>query len=104
MNIKAFIFDWDGVFNNGQKNANSSSNFNETDSMGTNLLRYSYFLTNGVLPITAVISGEKNEAAFYFCERECFKFSFFKISKFPFPDLSIIRFKEALSILINLIR
>lgn len=78
--IKAFIFDWDGVFNNGQKSAKGSSDFNETDSMGTNLLRYSYFLKHGEMPITAIISGEKNEAAFYFCERECFMYSFFKIS------------------------
>jgi len=79
-NAKAFIFDWDGVFNNGQKNAKGSSDFNETDSMGTNLLRYSYFLKHGTMPITAIISGEKNESAFYFCERECFSYSFFKIS------------------------
>lgn len=77
---KAFIFDWDGVFNNGQKTAKGSSDFNETDSMGTNLLRYSYFLKNNAMPITAIISGEKNETAFYFCERECFNYSFFKIS------------------------
>ena len=42
--IKAFVFDWDGVFNNGVKNENKSSNFNEIDSMGTNMLRFSYFL------------------------------------------------------------
>ena len=78
--IKAFIFDWDGVFNNGQKNANTGSNFSEVDSMGTNLLRYSHFLKCQQLPITAVISGEKNETAFYFCQRECFNYSFFKIA------------------------
>lgn len=78
--IKAFVFDWDGVFNNGQKSASGGSNFNETDSMGTNLLRYSYYLLNGALPITSIISGEKNETAFYFCERECFTYSFFKVS------------------------
>lgn len=77
--VKAFIFDWDGVFNNGQKEGNGSSHFSEVDSMGTNLLRYSYFLKNESLPLTAVISGEKNETAFYFCERECFNYSFFKI-------------------------
>jgi 3-deoxy-D-manno-octulosonate 8-phosphate phosphatase (KDO 8-P phosphatase) len=79
-NIKAFVFDWDGVFNNGQKDASGGSNFSEVDSMGTNLLRYSCFLLKKQLPITAVISGEKNETAFYFCERECFNYSFFKIS------------------------
>lgn len=79
-NIKAFIFDWDGVFNNGQKNNTGGSNFSEVDSMGTNLLRYSCFMKNGKLPLTAVISGENNETAFYFCRRECFNYSFFKIA------------------------
>jgi 3-deoxy-D-manno-octulosonate 8-phosphate phosphatase (KDO 8-P phosphatase) len=79
-NIKAFIFDWDGVFNNGQKNNTGGSNFSEVDSMGTNLLRYSHFMKNGQLPLTAVISGENNETAFYFCKRECFNYSFFKIA------------------------
>lgn len=78
--IKAYLFDWDGVFNSGQKSTNGGSNFSEVDSMGTNLLRYSHFLKHGAMPITAVISGEKNEAAFYFCERECFTYSFFKIA------------------------
>ncbi|MDP1802659.1 MAG: phosphatase [Bacteroidota bacterium] len=79
-NIKAFIFDWDGVFNNGQKNNTGGSNFSEVDSMGTNLLRYSHFMKNEQLPLTAVISGESNETAFYFCKRECFNYSFFKIA------------------------
>lgn len=76
--IKAFIFDWDGVFNNGQKSSGGSSNFSEVDSMATNLLRFSYFLNQGKLPVTAVISGEQNDTAFYFCRRECFDYSFFK--------------------------
>lgn len=78
--IKAFIFDWDGVFNNGQKNNTGGSNFSEVDSMGTNLMRYSHFMRKGQLPLTAVISGEKNETAFYFCQRECFHYSFFKVA------------------------
>src|ERR1700758_1861343 len=79
-NIKAFVFDWDGVFNNGQKNENGSSSFNEIDSMGTNLLRFSFFLLNKKLPLTAIISGEKNESAFYFSKREHFNCSYFKIA------------------------
>jgi 3-deoxy-D-manno-octulosonate 8-phosphate phosphatase (KDO 8-P phosphatase) len=78
--IKAFVFDWDGVFNNAVKNENKSSNFNEADSMGTNLLRFNYFLDNNKIPACAVISGEKNEMAFYFCEREHFSNSYYKIS------------------------
>jgi 3-deoxy-D-manno-octulosonate 8-phosphate phosphatase (KDO 8-P phosphatase) len=76
--IKAFIYDWDGVFNNGQKVAGSGSPFSEVDSMGTNLLRYSYYLKTGQLPLSAVISGEKNDSAISFSERECFHYSFFK--------------------------
>lgn len=79
-NIKAFIFDWDGVFNDGQKSNTGGSNFSEVDSMGTNLLRYSHFMKNGQPPLTAVISGERNETAFYFCKRECFHYSFFKVT------------------------
>lgn len=76
--IKAFIFDWDGVFNNGQKTLASGSSFNEVDSMGTNLLRYSHFMKQDELPVAAVISGEKNDTAFYFCRREQFHYSFSK--------------------------
>src|ERR1043166_618462 len=76
--IKAILFDWDGVFNNGQKTSNGGSAFSEVDSMGTNLLRYSLYLRNGKMPVTAVISGEKNETAFYFCNREGFHASYFK--------------------------
>ena len=79
-NIKAILFDWDGVFNNGTKSANGGSNFSEVDSMGTNLLRYSHFLKTKQLPITGVISGEKNETALYFCKRERFNYSFFKVA------------------------
>lgn len=78
--IKAYVFDWDGVFNNAEKQANGSSSFNEVDSMGTNMLRFSHFLKTGQMPLTAVISGEKNESAFWFCKRECFNYSFFKIA------------------------
>lgn len=78
--IKAFVFDWDGVFNNGEKNGSGSSSFNEIDSMGTNLLRFAYYLKHKQLPHTAVISGEKNESAFFFAQREHFSASYFKIA------------------------
>jgi 3-deoxy-D-manno-octulosonate 8-phosphate phosphatase (KDO 8-P phosphatase) len=78
--IKAFIFDWDGVFNNGEKHGGGSSSFNEIDSMGTNLLRFSYYLKNKQLAHTAIISGEKNESAFFFSQREHFNSSYFKIA------------------------
>jgi 3-deoxy-D-manno-octulosonate 8-phosphate phosphatase (KDO 8-P phosphatase) len=77
---KAFIFDWDGVFNNGFKLGQQGSGFSEVDSMGTNLLRFSYFLKAKHLPITAIISGEKNESAQFYATRECFDLSFYKVA------------------------
>lgn len=76
--VKAFVFDWDGVFTNASKDANLQSEFNEADSMGSNLLRFSYFLNNKDIPITAIISGENNKAAFTFVHRERFHLSYSK--------------------------
>src|SRR4051812_30130410 len=70
--IKAFIFDWDGVFNNGHKNADGNSSFSETDSMGMNLLRFNHYIRKKDQPITAVITGESNKTAFFFTKREHF--------------------------------
>jgi 3-deoxy-D-manno-octulosonate 8-phosphate phosphatase (KDO 8-P phosphatase) len=70
--IRAFIFDWDGVFNNGVKDSEGASPFNEVDAMGTNLLRFNHYLRNGDVPVTMVISGERNPAAFRLAEREHF--------------------------------
>lgn len=78
--IKAFIFDWDGVFTNGEKDHELQSHFNEVDSMGTNLLRFAFFLKFKQLPVTAIISGENNKAAFTFSTRECFNANYFKVS------------------------
>lgn len=77
--IKAFVFDWDGVFTNGEKDQDMQTRFNEVDSMGTNLLRFTYFLKNKELPVTAIISGENNRTAFAFTTRECFNANYFKI-------------------------
>lgn len=79
-NAKAFIFDWDGVFNNGFKQGQNGSGFSEVDSMGTNLLRFSYYCKTNNLPLTAIISGEKNESAQFFANREHFDFAFYKIA------------------------
>lgn len=68
--IRCFVFDWDGVFNDGAKDAEGASPFNEVDAMGTNLLRFNHYLRNGQPPVTAVITGEHNPAAFRFAKRE----------------------------------
>jgi 3-deoxy-D-manno-octulosonate 8-phosphate phosphatase (KDO 8-P phosphatase) len=70
--IKAYVFDWDGVFNNGQKDESGSSPFNEVDAMGTNLLRFNHYLRTGDTPFFAVISGERNKAALTLAKREHF--------------------------------
>ncbi len=78
--IKAFIFDWDGVFNSGTKGEGISSTYTEADSMGTNLLRFGYWLKNNQqLPIMAIITGENNLSAKKLAQREHFHHIYFKI-------------------------
>jgi 3-deoxy-D-manno-octulosonate 8-phosphate phosphatase (KDO 8-P phosphatase) len=77
-NIKAYIFDWDGVFNNGAKTDNAGSSYSEIDSMGTNLLRLAYWLSNNEnLPFIAIITGENNQTAIKLAEREHFNHIYF---------------------------
>lgn len=76
--IKAFVFDWDGVFNNGTKNSDTGSSFSEIDSMGTNLLRFGYWLKHGAVPFTAIITGEQNHSAIHLGQREHFDAIYFK--------------------------
>jgi 3-deoxy-D-manno-octulosonate 8-phosphate phosphatase (KDO 8-P phosphatase) len=77
--IRAVVFDWDGVFNNGIKNTDGSSAFSEIDAMGTNLLRFSHFLVSQDNLFTAIITGEKNPLAFLFARREHFNEVYYKI-------------------------
>ncbi|OQX97662.1 MAG: hypothetical protein B6I20_12200 [Bacteroidetes bacterium 4572_117] len=78
--IKAFIFDWDGVFNSGTKGEGISSTYTEADSMGTNLLRFGYWLGHKELPIMAIITGENNLSAKKLAQREHFHHIYFKIA------------------------
>lgn len=77
-NIKAFVFDWDGVFNNGRKDINGYSNFSEIDAMGTNMMRFSYYLLHGHLPVSIILTGENNKLAISFAQRENFHSVFYK--------------------------
>lgn len=67
---RAIVFDWDGVFNAGRKGHTSASGFAEVDSMGINMLRYGLWRRQRVLPYTAIITGENNQSAIGFAERE----------------------------------
>lgn len=77
--IKAYIFDWDGVFNNGVKDENGTSSFSEVDAMGTNMLRFNHYLRHNDVPVVAIISGERNSAAWTLAKRECFHGAYSKI-------------------------
>lgn len=80
-NVHAFLFDWDGVFNDGYKTGADGSPFSESDAMGTNLLRFSHWLQHGKLPITGIITGEDNPAARALAQREHFDVIYFKSSR-----------------------
>jgi len=89
--IKAYIFDWDGVFNDGHKYADGSSSFSETDSMGTNLIRFDHYLKHNELPPVAVITGEHNKAAFHLTSRENFDAVYYKMRH---KESSLLHFCE----------
>ncbi len=79
-NIKALVFDWDGVFHSGYKDESGSSSFSESDSMGINMLRFGLYLEqNHQQPFSAIITGENNKTAFYWGKREHLNGVFFKI-------------------------
>ncbi len=78
LNVKALLFDWDGVFNSGEKGGLPSS-FNEVDSMGINMLRFGYYMILGHIPYTAIVTGETNQAGFKWARRESFDDVFFQV-------------------------
>ena len=69
-NIKAFIFDWDGVFNDGFKHSTTGSGFSEVDSAGLRLLRYAYYLVNQKNAPLAIITGAENPSAKWLLEKQ----------------------------------
>jgi len=71
--IKAFVFDWDGVFNSGFKQDNLGSPFSEPSSMGLNMLRFSGYLKKGEIPFIFIITGENNLPALQLAQREHFE-------------------------------
>lgn len=77
-NIKAIIFDWDGVFNDGVKDSNFSSSYAEGDAMGTNLLRFGFYLKYGFIPNTTVITGALNEISKHLAKREHYDNLYYK--------------------------
>ncbi len=71
--IRAFMFDWDGVFNPGVKGEGSPSSWSEADSMGQNLLRFAWWMRDGTLPPTIILTGQHNPSAVQLAQRERFQ-------------------------------
>lgn len=72
-NIRAVLFDWDGVFNDGWKDIDGGSPFSEVGSMGVNMLRFGLWEQNREqLPFAGVITGQHNKHAERFVQREKF--------------------------------
>jgi len=90
--VKAFVFDWDGVFNDGSKNEHGSSTFSETDAMGTNLLRLSCWMARGKMPYCAVLSGEENRMSFRYGVREHFHHVYYQVKD---KTIALKHFEEA---------
>jgi 3-deoxy-D-manno-octulosonate 8-phosphate phosphatase (KDO 8-P phosphatase) len=70
--IKAVLFDWDGVFNAGTKGEGQSSTYSETDALGLNMLRLSFWLSNKKIPYMGIITGQHNKSAIQLAERDRF--------------------------------
>ncbi len=68
--IKAAVFDWDGVFNDGTKYNDEGSPFSEPDSMGLNMFRLNHWLMENQIPQIFIITGKNNRSAVKFSERE----------------------------------
>ncbi len=76
--VDAYLFDWDGVFNNGIKHDETGSPFSEIEAMGINLVRFGHWLRTGRFPLTMIITGENNPAAIKLATREHFDAVYFK--------------------------
>ncbi|MES2733015.1 MAG: phosphatase [Bacteroidota bacterium] len=75
--IKAFLFDWDGVFNSGTKGEGTHSPYSEPDSMGTNLMRFGQWRQHQALPITGILTALDNPTSLYLARREHFQMVYF---------------------------
>lgn len=69
---KGYIFDWDGVFNDGYKHGGDGSPFSEPASMGLNMLRFSTYMRTGITPNLFILTGENNSSAVELGRRENF--------------------------------
>ena len=67
---KGIILDWDGVFTDGSKGENDFSGFSEIDAMGLNMLRYSLWRRDKIMPHIFIVTGMNNPSAVNLAKRE----------------------------------
>lgn len=77
--VTALLFDWDGVFTDGRKDSKRNSTFSELDTMGINMLRFAFWLQNGKIPFTGIITGEENPGAMFVAERDRFDAVYYQV-------------------------
>lgn len=71
--VKAYLFDWDGVFNNGVAiSPESGSGYSAVDAAGVFLLKLGHHLSHQERPRMGIITGEMNPQAQAFAERLSF--------------------------------
>ena len=68
--MRGLVLDWDGVFNDGWKDADGGSPFSEVGSMGLNLLRFALWQRDRRMLPCAIITGQHNPCAERFAQRE----------------------------------
>lgn len=78
--VKAFVFDWDGVFNDGRTSEQEVNSFSEVDVNGLNHLRFGQWLCTGNKVGLAIISENDSPSAHYFAKHEHFDALYAKTS------------------------
>ena len=68
--IKAYVFDWDGVFNDARKGADLSGNYSEVDTVGIKMLRFAHFLMHKNIARVAIFDEQNNDLAKSWGKRE----------------------------------
>jgi len=70
--VKVYLFDWDGVFNNGYRSRHGESDLSVAEAVGIDMLRFGHWIKFGELPMIIGISANSNPNAQYFAMRERF--------------------------------
>lgn len=69
-NTKAYIFDWDGVFNEGRKGMRHTGSYSEIDTVGVKMLRFAHFLMHHKLALVAIFCEQDDALAKRWGKRE----------------------------------